>query len=57
MKNKKFMAILIASMLTLTCLSFAGCKDDTDSQKNSSNSSNNNYNSSYDEEDEWTDNH
>ena len=56
MKNKKFISILIASIFSLACISFAGCKDDTDSGKNNTNTSNNDYDNTYDD-DEWTNNH
>ena len=57
MKNKKLITNLIAMMLAFACLSFAGCKDETDSGKNSTNTSNNKYDNLYDDEDEWTNNH
>ena len=45
MKNKRFLTILMAGLLSMSCFAFSAC-DEEDSSKNNSN-----------DDDEWTNNH
>ena len=54
MKTKKFIAMLTACLLSISCLAFCGCDDEKDTQNNSNTT--NDYDNLYDDR-EWTDNH
>lgn len=57
MKTKKFITILLAGLLSLSCFCFVACDEENDDKNNTtSNSYNGDYDNLYDD-DEWTDNH